>query len=250
MKSKHWETNEYYEKAHEASLNNTHESMVLLKELSRFSKIILDLGCGEGTRLDYLASKNGTGVEISQKAISLAKKKSKNKFVVANLENLPFKDETFDLVYSAFVLEHTDNYEKVITEAVRVLCKDGNLVLTCPNYGSPNRCSPPSTGSRIKKLLVGFLGDFVKENNLNWNKVTPIKGKYFSDSDTTVEPYARSLYDYLISLDLDVVYASTLWQEELEKTNIMQKIFKKLSDYKIYPFKFWGPHILIHAKKH
>lgn len=250
-KNKHWETDEYYEKAQEASLDTGHAGMKLLKKLSKNKTHILDLGCGEGTRLDYFTSKNGTGVDISEKAIIMARKKSKNKFINANLEKLPLKDNSFDLVYSAFVLEHTDDSEKVVNESIRVLKPKGDLVFICPNYGAPNRCSPPYKGSRINKLVSGLFRDFFTRNNkLNWNKVDPLEGEYFPDSDTTIEPYSRSLKDYLLNSKLDVVYVSTLWEEEMSKVNIMQKIFRKLSDLKIYPFIYWGPHLLIHAKKH
>ena len=40
-------------------------------------------------------------------------------------ENLPFADETFDIVYSSGVLHHTRDTEKAIDEAHRVLAAAG-----------------------------------------------------------------------------------------------------------------------------
>jgi SAM-dependent methyltransferase len=49
-------------------------------------------------------------------------------------ESLPFADESFDIVYSANVLEHTENPEKVLQEAMRVLRPDGLLYMEMPNF--------------------------------------------------------------------------------------------------------------------
>lgn len=256
-KQKIWETNEYYDQARSASLDVNHPAMKLLSKLA-INKKILDLGCGEGTRLEYLTKntkKKATGIDVSKKAITLARKKDKrNNYIVADSEKLPIKDETFDLVYSAFVLEHTDDTQKFINEAIRVLKKNGDIVFVCPNYGSPNRVSPPNVGSnRIIKLISGFVDDiriFLFDiSDLDWNKVKPLEGKYFSDSDTTVEPYVLSLKKYLQSKEFKIELASSLWSEELKNASFHQKFFRKLADYNIYPFIYWGPHLLIHAKK-
>jgi SAM-dependent methyltransferase len=54
--------------------------------------------------------------------------------VNANGESLPFPDESFDIVYSGNVLEHTEDPERVLSESVRVLRKGGVLHMEMPNY--------------------------------------------------------------------------------------------------------------------
>jgi len=49
-------------------------------------------------------------------------------------EALPFPDAAFDIVYSANVLEHTNDPAQVLREAVRVLKPGGTLQIVCPNY--------------------------------------------------------------------------------------------------------------------
>ena len=51
-------------------------------------------------------------------------------------EQLPFADETFDIVYSANVLEHTERPFDVLGEALRVLRPGGTLQFVFPNYRS------------------------------------------------------------------------------------------------------------------
>ena len=151
-----WEKDSYYRFAQEGSFNISHPGMRILKNLSKRTEKILDLGCGEGTRLNYLVGKNkkGIGIDISRTAINLARKKYSNlKFVQADLEKIPLKNDSFDLAYSAFVLEHISDPDKVLNEGIRVIQKGGYFVLIAPNYGSPNRSSPPFRGSRLKKLI-------------------------------------------------------------------------------------------------
>lgn len=51
-------------------------------------------------------------------------------------ESLPFADESFDLIFSSTVLEHTQDPAKVLAEAIRVLKPGGRLQFIYPNYGA------------------------------------------------------------------------------------------------------------------
>lgn len=253
-----WTSHSYYDVASLASEDMKHQGMRVLKELARSAKKIVDLGCGEGTRLSLILPKNteGTGVDISATAVSLGKSRYPTiKFIQADLESIPLESGSFDLVYSAYVLEHLSTPEKVLTEAVRLLKRDGYLILIAPNYGSPNRSSPPFKGSRIKKLIMGAIDDFVnvfrKQKELGWLAVEPIaaQDKYDVDWDTTVEPYIGSLIKYLKYKGLVVKDAFSCWSEELPGAKVHQKIFKMLGQLGLYPFWMWGPHLVVVVKK-
>lgn len=253
-----WESRHYYDLAREGSLDTRHFGTRVLKRLAKDSFNILDMGCGEGTRLDYVVveGKKGVGVDISGTAISLARKSYPNlKFVRANLEKLPLKGESFDLVYSAFVLEHLMKPEKVVQEAVRVTKRGGHLVFIAPNFGAPNRASPVFRGSRVKKFLYGIFRDvtmaFRKIKSLQWNKVQPIEDTegYRPDYDTVVEPYIGTLKVYLKHRGCRVLTTSTCWEEELPAPKFQQRIFRLLSKINLYPFTLWGPHLVVVAQR-
>ena len=117
---------------------------------SRFDlrgKRILDFGCGWGTDLIFCLKKcyDAFGVDISwEKAkFHTLRVQRRNypkfwieRFILSQGENLPFKSESFDLVYSNQVIEHVKDPEKCISEIFRVLKKGGILYIRAPDYKS------------------------------------------------------------------------------------------------------------------
>jgi len=115
-----------------------------IKQIVQFEKWqdkkVLEVGCGIG--IDGMEfAKNGsdyTGVDISEKSLELAKtyfalNEQKVNLLVADAENLPFENNTFDLVYSWGVLHHTPNTQKAIEEIYRVLKPEGKIIVMLYN---------------------------------------------------------------------------------------------------------------------
>lgn len=96
---------------------------------------ILEIACGTGTFTRYLAEAlpqaSITAVDISPSYVQHAKQRFlsyKNvDFMVANAEDLPFKDESFDAVVSVFLHHELPRKvrEQVIVESLRVCTKNG-----------------------------------------------------------------------------------------------------------------------------
>ena len=197
----------YYKIAKEGSLDKTHPSFELISKYGQNANRILDIGCGEGTRLSLINNKKAKkiGVDQSSVAISLARKQYPSIKFLKTENKLPFPDLYFDFVYSAFVLEHTTNPEEFLKEAVRVLAPNGVLLVVAPNFGSPNRASPNNKIPRFFKLFKGIGNDLLllftsKINRLNWQHVKPQRKYDKIDADTTVEPYLLTLEKYLNNL--------------------------------------------------
>lgn len=95
---------------------------------------LLDQGCGGGRYTiawKLLGVKKTIGLDISQIGIDDAKLKLEHlklegvEFVVGSVLDLPYTNDTFDIVYSNGVLHHTLNWEKGIQEQVRTLKPGG-----------------------------------------------------------------------------------------------------------------------------
>jgi SAM-dependent methyltransferase len=84
-------------------------------------KRVLELGCGNGITLKYLQEfgVEGDGVEISDYIIQ---KKLISRIHKASLHQLPFPDNTFDVVFSCRVLEHIPDkiFKQSLIEISRV----------------------------------------------------------------------------------------------------------------------------------
>jgi SAM-dependent methyltransferase len=97
---------------------------------------ILDVGCGEGFTLnrlkEYGIGKYLEGVEQSKDAIELGRKTYPDiKIIKGSIYDLPYKDNSFNLVLCTEVLEHLDNPSKALKELVRVSSK--YLIVSVPN---------------------------------------------------------------------------------------------------------------------
>jgi len=94
---------------------------------------VLDLGCGRGILLDRLATSfrtRGFGIDISRGTLRGLQTESLHSHQIAcsEGENLPFRDNSFDLAVSLDVLEHVEAPEPVLAEMLRVL-KPGGVLL-------------------------------------------------------------------------------------------------------------------------
>lgn len=96
---------------------------------------LLDAGCGTGAVISLLCKKypekSYTGIDLSDKMIKAAKRKNNSNvmFVCGDCEELPFEDNSFDVVICSQSFHHYPNPEKFFCNVYRVLKKDGRLIL-------------------------------------------------------------------------------------------------------------------------
>lgn len=108
----------------------------LLKGVTLKGKNFLEVGCGLGY-FSEKASRLGakvTGIDIGEKLVKICRKRiPKARFIVASASELPFKENSFDIVLCTEVIEHVADQEKAIKELFRVTKEGGYLVITTPN---------------------------------------------------------------------------------------------------------------------
>jgi ubiquinone/menaquinone biosynthesis C-methylase UbiE len=105
---------------------------------------LLDVGCGTGTFASMLGRTSlpvcPTGLDMAQNMCQLAHRKVKQvgledkvQFVTADSEQMPFVDNTFDLITCSNSYHHYPHQEKVLAEMLRVL-KPGGRVMIMDGY--------------------------------------------------------------------------------------------------------------------
>ena len=106
---------------------------------------VLELGCGTGSMWaghDDLIEKIGMLIlsDLSEGMLSDAKKnlgeRENVSYALVNIEDIPYEDDSFDVVIANSMLYHVPDIEKAIREVRRVLKTDG--VFYCATYGERN----------------------------------------------------------------------------------------------------------------
>lgn len=103
-------------------------------------KDVLDAGCGTGYGTVILADAGAaavTGIDLSADAVAVASERlgDRGSAVQGDLRELPFEDDSFDLIVCFETIEHVAEGPKVIGEFRRVLRPGGVLLISSPNPG-------------------------------------------------------------------------------------------------------------------
>ena len=139
-------------------------------------KKCLDGGCGHGT-FSFQLLKNGAsevyGVDLhktlKEKVFDIYQNMH---FIQASLLNLPFPDNTFDLIVSNGVLHHTVDALKCFKEFVRVLKPGGRLVLGV--YGKHGLFPYTLSLARIFTVKIPIISKAFAEKIIDLFRLNPM----------------------------------------------------------------------------
>lgn len=116
-------------------------------------KKAIDIACGEGSNTRLLAKLGCkvTGVDFCEKFIDFAQEKEKKtnlgiKYYLANVENLPFKDNFYDFATSFMAMIDVSNPKKVLKEVYRILKPKGFF-----QFSIIHPCFTPPHAKHIRK---------------------------------------------------------------------------------------------------
>jgi len=101
------------------------------------SNDVLEIGCSAGPLQQILRADgytNLTGIDISESAIALAKKRGIPNVSLMDGANLDFPDQSFDLLLASDVLEHIEDEERATHEWHRVLRPGGRMIVFVPAF--------------------------------------------------------------------------------------------------------------------
>jgi len=104
----------------------------MLENLDKNAGSMLDAGCGRGYWLNKVAER--TNLELTGCDLYDDVKLNRGTYVKGNIENLPFEDNSFDIVTCHHTIEHVLNLDKAISELKRVARKQLIIVTPCQRY--------------------------------------------------------------------------------------------------------------------
>ncbi|OJU75674.1 MAG: hypothetical protein BGO09_12175 [Bacteroidetes bacterium 47-18] len=100
----------------------------ILNEVTDDMESVIDIGCGRGYFLEQLVKKgarNIWGCDLFD-AVPVPG----TQYQKGNIENLPFPDNSFDVVICSHILEHVKDFDKAVSEIKRIARK--KVIVTVP----------------------------------------------------------------------------------------------------------------------
>tara|TARA_B100000686_G_scaffold308343_1_gene349306 strand:- start:4965 stop:5864 length:900 start_codon:yes stop_codon:yes gene_type:complete len=129
---------------------------------------VLDIGSGYGGGARFLAKTFGCRVTcLNLSHTQNERNESFNKdqglmhkieVVQGNFEDMPFPNESFDIIWSQDAIVHSSNREKVITEVSRLLRKNGNFIFT--DLMQSSDCPKSALKPVLERIHLQSLGSF------------------------------------------------------------------------------------------
>ena len=195
---------------------NSYDLAIAYLRKNKYSMLDIQTRSGKGSLFWHEKGriKSSVCVDFSDFLISLADRRLRESgldySVVKILDfPLPLEDEQFDLVCSYETIEHIYDYRTFFDELVRVLSRDGILILTCPNRAwewvhwlsaaiNINHSEGPHRFLKRRELLSCIKKSTMKILEENSTIILPFNNKLSISIDRFLERYLpRSLKSML-----------------------------------------------------
>jgi len=197
-----------------------------LEKIGGHKLAYLDVGAGRGELIDLMRkSYNIDAYACDYHVERFSHTDIPIKKVNLNIEPLPFKDDTFDLITCSEVIEHLENYRQIIRETYRALKPGGVVIITTPNILNMN--------SRLRFFGAGFYNLFgplpIKNDRLysTGGHITPVSYFYlahaladanFSSIKLNIDKHQRSSsLKTIIFTPFLFISKLLFWQNEQKK---------------------------------
>ncbi len=155
---------------------------------------IIDLGCGAGNYIIYLATKgfDSTGLDISESAIDIANKSALSKgvkcnFIIGNVIDYNFETSgLFDCAYDWELLHHVfpEDREKYVSNVSKLLKPGGQYMSVCfsedsPQFGGKGKYRKTPINTELYFSSEAEMNELFKiEFDIEELKTVVIKGKF------------------------------------------------------------------------
>ncbi|MEP7284304.1 MAG: class I SAM-dependent methyltransferase [Chloroflexota bacterium] len=207
---------------------------------------VLDAGCGAGdysTALAQIGARSVTGLDVSTGSLQLAKTQTPvGNFVQASLSELPYRDESFDAIWSWGVLHYVPNTYAALHEIARVLRPGGVAVIhtiraslwaTLERAGAKLFSSAPgwveplvlSTGERIIPLVSQAVTGHSPEAQTSKSVRQKLHERLFVPGETHMFTFEQLAAGFGTSIDLTIAHApvADLLKRDMSLTLVARK---------------------------
>lgn len=146
----------------------------------------LDLGCGHQMFPEFMFAEERSlagrasrlvGIEMDRDALS--RHRSLQSRVIGNIESLPFRADSFDIVTANMVVEHVMHPEPLLEQARRILRPGGLFIFHTPNRNCvlmrAARLTPQGIKNKLIVLLEGRREEDVFPTQYRLNTIADIR---------------------------------------------------------------------------
>jgi glycosyltransferase involved in cell wall biosynthesis/SAM-dependent methyltransferase len=130
-------------------------------------KVVLDIASGEGYGSEMLSrtAKQVYGVDIDEASVKHAQQKYKAdnlEYVLGSCTDIPFGNESVDIVVSFETIEHITEHDKMMLEIKRILRPGGMLIISSPERHEYSEVNKQQNPYHLKELshdeFISLLG--------------------------------------------------------------------------------------------
>jgi SAM-dependent methyltransferase len=146
----------------------------LLADVPTTNSHVLDVGCGRGGGAAYvhryLTPLRTVGLDLSQKAVRVCIEEHRRRglyFLAGDAEDLPFRDESFDVVINVESSHAYASMEQFLQEVRRVLRSGGFLVYSDLRWSAESRSGRTSGITLLKRQFASCGLDVVHETDIS-----------------------------------------------------------------------------------
>jgi len=168
---------------------------------------VLDVGCGPGVFSEFLAGEGGDiwGVDFDRALVAASQRRLPgSRFLVGRVEQLPYRDCTFDACVADSILEHVIDWQGTLREVTRVVRPGGLLVFYTTNRLHPFQQEVnhfpfyPWLPARVKQVILRWIMAN-RPDLVNYTEFPAVNWFTFEQCRRFLEPLG---YTVLTRLDL------------------------------------------------
>jgi len=164
----------FYEKYDAFRYHTESHILIELDDIDFKNKKVLEIGLGQGADSMQIIDRGAIyhGIDLTEESVRRVKErfhlfdKPYKEVRVANAENVPYPENSFDIVYSHGVIHHSPNIERIVAEIYRVLKPGGQAVIMLYHKNSYNYHISISVLRRMGLVMLvpfPFLAKFISK---------------------------------------------------------------------------------------